>query len=37
MLIDLGEDRQLELFGLWPFGDLERVPKDKPPGPDSRK
>jgi Iap family predicted aminopeptidase len=37
MLIDLGEDRQLELFGLWPFGDLERAPKDKAPGPDGRK
>ena len=37
MLVDLHEDRQLELFGLWPFGDLERVPKEKPPGPDGRK
>lgn len=31
MLIDLHEDKQLELFGLWPFGDLERPPMDRPP------
>jgi hypothetical protein len=30
MLVDLHEDRQLELFGLWPFGDLDGAPKDRP-------
>lgn len=31
MLIDLHEDRQLKLFGLWPFGELGSTPKDKVP------
>jgi len=37
MLIDLHEDQQLKLFGLWPFGDLENRPKDKPPGAQIKK
>jgi carboxypeptidase Q len=34
MLVDLHEDGQLRLFGLWPFGDLDGAPKDRP---DQRK
>lgn len=37
MLVDLHEDRQLELFGLWPFGELGRAPKSEPPAPEIRK